>query len=377
MEKFSIHSRTCRIFAGALLLISLAAGPLDAAPKKKTASKKPKTTKPAPAKVVQKKPEPPPPPPLAPGELPLAARAALALDIKEGTVLYEKNADAREYPASATKILTALLVLEAGDLDRLVTVELDDTKVEPSALYIKPGETYPRKHLLYALLLKSANDVAMALARDHSGSVAAFAERMTKRAAELGAKDTRFTNPHGLHHAQHYTTARDLSLIARAAMQNPLFREIVATPDAMMPKGEELVKLKNHNKLLGMLDGCNGVKTGYTVPAQQVLVSSAMREGREVLSVVLHTNKPGIWVDSKMMLLDGLKKLGLALAPAELALLPPPVDPNAVPPPAEGAPGIQPGKPAPGAAAPAPAAALTPGAKPVAVEPTTTLVPVK
>lgn len=363
MEKFSLHRQAGRFCAGALLLLSLAVAPLDAATKKKTPPKKPKTSKPAPAKVVEKKPE-PPPMPLAPGELPLAARAALSLDLKDGKVLYEKNADAREFPASATKILTALLVIEGGDLDRLVTVELGDTKVEPSALYIKPGETYPRKHLLYALLLKSANDVAMALARDHSGSVAAFAERMTQRAAELGAKDTRFSNPHGLHHAQHYTTARDLALIARVAMQNPMFREIVATPDAMLPKGEELVKLKNHNKLLGMLDGCNGVKTGYTIPAQQVLVSSAMREGCEVLSIVLHTNKPGIWVDSKMLLLDGLKKLGLMLKPEELALLPAEVDPNAPP---------APGTPTPGPATPAPrAAAATP-----MPEPTTTLAPVK
>jgi serine-type D-Ala-D-Ala carboxypeptidase (penicillin-binding protein 5/6) len=321
MAKSLFHSVA---WFAALALLGSAAAPLHGAPKKKSPGKTPSKplsskSKSSSSKAAAKKPEPPPsPPPLAPGELPLAARAALSMDLKTGAVLYEKNADALEYPASATKILTALLVIEAGDLDRLVTVELSDTKVEPSALEIKPGETYPRRHLLYALLLKSANDVAMALGRDHSGSVAAFAERMTQRAAELGAKESHFTNPHGLHNAHHFTTARDLALIARAAMQNPTFREIVATPEAFLPKGTEMVKLRNHNRLLKMMVGVTGVKTGYTGPAQQVLVSSAIREGCEVLSVVLHTNKPGIWEDSKLLLKDGLVKLGVVLPPGEL-----------------------------------------------------------
>lgn len=302
MAKSILHSAT---LLGVIAWLGASLMPALAAPKKSSTPKK---------TVVKKVQTPtPPPPPLAPGELPLAARAALCLDMKTGAVLYEKNADVMEYPASATKILTALLVIEAGDLDKVVTVELGDTKVEPSALEIKPGETYPRKQLLYALLLKSANDVAMALARDHSGSVTAFTEKMTQRASELGAKESHFTNPHGLHNPHHFTTARDLAQIARVAMQNPLFREIVATPETMMAKGTEMVKLRNHNRLLAMMPGCNGVKTGYTVPAQQVLVSSAIMEGQEVLSVVLHTNKPGIWEDSKLLLKDGLTKLGVTV----------------------------------------------------------------
>lgn len=276
----------------------------------KTAHKK-SPPKSAVKKPVVKKAEPPPPPPapLAPGELPLAARSALCLDLKTGKVLYEKEADEMEYPASATKILTALLVIEAGDLDRLVEVQIEDTKVEPSALEFKPGESYARRDLLYALLLKSANDVALALARDNAGSVEAFAEKMNKRAEGLGASSSHFVNPHGLHDPHHFTTARDLAAIARAAMQDETFREIVSTLEKRMMRGEEEVLLRNHNKLLGKLPGCTGIKTGFTRHAQQVLVSGAMCEGCEVISVVLHTNKPGIWEDSKMLLTDGLEKL--------------------------------------------------------------------
>lgn len=359
------------ILLAALLLLGLFAAPSFAATKKKAPAKKPATksvSKPV-AKRTPKAPEPPEPPaaPLAPGELPLAARAALSLDLQTGKVLYEKNADATEFPASSTKILTALLVIEAGNLDQIVTVQPEDTKVEPSALEMKPGETYTRRDLLFALLLKSANDVAMALARDNAGSVAAFADKMNQRAAALGAKNSHFVNPHGLHNLQHFTTARDLALIARTAMQNPLFRTIVATPDAMVPKGGEMVKVHNHNRLLGMMVGCNGVKTGYTVPAQQVLVSSAVREGREVVSVVLHTNKPGIWEDSKLLLMDGFIKLGLNIPPAEL-------------PAALQAPTAAPGTPAPGTppatTPPAPAAAAVPApTRPIAAEGTSSIVP--
>lgn len=271
---------------------------------------------------------------LAPGELPLFARSAMLLDAETGATLYEKNPDALEYPASATKILTALIVLESGDLDKLVTVEDSDTKVEPSALNIKPGETYPRRALLYALLLKSANDVAMCLARDNAGSVAAFAEKMTQRAHALGAESSHFQNPHGLHDNHHYTTARDLARIGNAAMKNPVFREIVATPEAWIRKADEWVLFRNHNRLLSRMTECIGVKTGYTGKAQQVLVSAAARDGKEVISVVLHTNKPGIWDDSKLLLNHGLTKLTAPPAPAPT----PEATPTAAPAPAPGTP---------------------------------------
>src|SRR6202047_3601828 len=237
----------------------------------------------------------------------VVAQSAAVVDSYSGDFLFAKNENAKQYPASSTKILTALIVIESGDLDHLVTVDLADTKVEPSNLELKPGEQYTRRQLLYGLLLKSANDVAMALARDNAGSVEAFAEKMNRRAEELGATNSHFANPHGLHEPDHYTTAHDLALIARAAMEQPFFRQVVSTIyyTWKSPKGT-VYQLRNHNRLLRHFAGCNGLKTGYTRAAQQVLVSSALREGHEVISVVLHTNKPGIWEDSKALLTYGL-----------------------------------------------------------------------
>jgi serine-type D-Ala-D-Ala carboxypeptidase (penicillin-binding protein 5/6) len=245
----------------------------------------------------------------------VVAQSAAVVDSYSGDFLFAKNENAKQYPASSTKILTALIVIESGDLDHLVTVDLADTKVEPSSLGLKPGEQYTRRQLLYGLLLKSANDVAMVLARDNAGSIPAFAEKMNLRAAELGATSSHFVNPHGLHDPNHYTTAHDLVLIGRAAMQQPLFREIVSTIyyTWKAPSGQ-IDQLRNHNRLLRHFAGCNGLKTGYTRIAQQVLVSSALRGGHEVISVVLHTDKPGIWDDSKALLSYGLVKLG---CPAE------------------------------------------------------------
>ena len=248
-------------------------------------------------------------------DLSLAAQSAALVDLYSGEFLYAKNPDAKEYPASSTKILTALIVIEAGNLDQIVTVAPEDTKVEPSSLNLRPGQQFTRRQLLFGMLLKSANDVAMCLARDNAGSVPAFAEKMNLRAAELGATSSHFVNPHGLHDPNHYTTAHDLVLIARAAMQQPLFRQVVSTIyyTWRTPTGQ-VEELRNHNRLLRHFAGCNGLKTGYTRPAQQVLVSSALRGGHEVISVVLHTDKPGIWVDSKTLLTYGLIKLG---CPAE------------------------------------------------------------
>ena len=253
--------------------------------------------------------------PTGEGEPNVVAQSAAVIDSYTGEFLLLKNENALQYPASSTKILTALLVIEAGDLDKLVTVDLSDTKVEPSNLELKPGEQYTRRQLVYGLMLKSANDVAMALARDNAGSVEAFAEKMNRRAEELGATNSHFANPHGLHEPNHYTTAHDLALIARAAMEQPFFRQVVSTIyyTWKSPKGT-VYQLRNHNRLLRHFAGCNGLKTGYTRAAQQVLVSSALRDGHEVISVVLHTDKPGIWEDSKALLTYGLIKVGCSAA---------------------------------------------------------------
>jgi len=281
-----------------LLAASVAlSGVVVAAPKKKPVTRV--TPKAAPAT----------PPPAAPGELPLYAEGAIVIDAFTGETLYEKNADVRYYPASTTKVMTALLIIEAGDLDREVEITEEDSRVGESGLDIKPGERYSRAQMLRGLMLKSANDVAHALGRDNAGSMAEFALKMTIRAKELGAPNTSFRNPHGLHHPEHYTTARDLATIARAAMQQPLFRQIIVTPIFNWPAATGPRPLANRNKLLAQFPGCTGIKTGFTNPAQHTFVGGALRGGREVISAVLRDTRQGKWDDSMLLLSYGLQRL--------------------------------------------------------------------
>ena len=298
-------ARLLRSFPLLLAALVVWSSGVVAAPKKKPA-------KPAgPASAVAPQPAASPSlPPTAPGELPLFAAGAIVIDGFTGESLYEKNADAPQYPASTTKIMTALLVIEAGELDRPVEVTLEDSKVGESSLEIKPGQTYTRRQMLYGLMLKSANDVAHALGRDNAGSIEEFAQKMTTRARELGATNTSFRNPNGLHDRDHYCSPRDLAMITRAAMQQPFFRQVVSTRDYDWVADTGSRPLNNHNRLLGKFPGCTGVKTGYTIPAQQVLVSAALRGNREVIAVVMHTNKPGIWDDSMLLLSYGLEHSG-------------------------------------------------------------------
>ena len=254
---------------------------------------------------------------LQPGDLPLTAQGAIVIDGLTGRTLYEKNSDTPFYPASTTKVMTALLVIEAGDLDREIVIAEEDSKVGESSLQIKPGDRYTRRQMLYGLMLKSANDVAHALGRDNAGSAEAFALKMTRRAQELGATNTSFRNAHGLHHVEHFTTPRDLALIARYAMNQPLFRTVVSTQkyqwvryaSAEQAGGKaapEIWNLSNHNRLLTRFDGCTGVKTGYTNPAQHTLVSAALRSPREVIAVVMKDGKLQKWEDSMLLLTHGL-----------------------------------------------------------------------
>ena len=254
---------------------------------------------------------------LEPGELPLSAAGAIVIDGQSGKTLYELNAETPQFPASTTKTMTALLMIEAGDLDKEVVVAEEEAKVGESSLQLRPGERYTRRQMLYGLMLKSANDVAHSLGRDNAGSIEAFAQKMTKRARELGAKNTNFKNPHGLHNVEHYTTPHDLAIIARYAMQQPLFRQIVSTkryswvratpPDMVPPSNPEIWPLSNHNALLTKFEGCTGVKTGYTNPAQHTLISAALRANREVVAVVMHDGKREKWEDSMLLLTHGLE----------------------------------------------------------------------
>jgi D-alanyl-D-alanine carboxypeptidase (penicillin-binding protein 5/6) len=309
---------TTRLFAALLLLCPLGG---EAAPKKKKKRPAPepaepelrlrsRSATPAPARAATAPTQTRSARTGAKGELPIVARGAILLDAYTGQPVYEKNADTPEYPASTTKILTALLVIEAGDLDREVEITAEDSKVGESSLQLLPGERYTRRQMLFGLMLKSANDVAHALGRDNAGTAEAFAAKMTQRAKELGATNSNFRNANGLHDPQHFTSPRDLARISRAAMDQPYFRQVVGTKRYTWKRnysGEQW-QLSNHNRLLGVFPGCTGVKTGYTNPAQQVLVSAALRDQREFICVVMHDQKPANWEDSKLLLNYGFQR---------------------------------------------------------------------
>jgi D-alanyl-D-alanine carboxypeptidase (penicillin-binding protein 5/6) len=192
-------------------------------------------------------------------------------------------------------------------LDQPVRVEAIDTLAEPVKLNIKPGDVYQRIDLLRALLVKSPNDVARCLARDHAGSIEAFAEVMNRRAMALGATHSHFVNPNGLPMPGQYSTARDLSLVARAAYANPTIRSIVCLPQLVFRYANGRTReLENTNKVLRRFPYCNGMKTGYTEAAGHRLISSASRPGRDVIVVVLGDSKSGVWRDSAALLQWGL-----------------------------------------------------------------------
>ena len=194
----------------------------------------------------------------------ISAKSAILIDANSGRVLYEHNAFEKLPMASTTKIMTGLLACESDKLNEAVKVSPFASGTEGSSLWLKVGEKLKLQDLTYGLMLKSGNDAAVAIAEYLGGSVNAFTLLMNKRAREIGAVNTNFENPHGLDSDGHYTTAYDLALIAREAMKNEKFREIVSTKTYSIPmQGEKWDRaLKNHNKLLWRYDGCTGVKTG-------------------------------------------------------------------------------------------------------------------
>lgn len=230
----------------------------------------------------------------------VSARGAILIEASSGRVLMEKNADAALEPASTTKIMTALLAIESGMLDRIVTVSDRAAGTEGSSLYLKTGETLPLLELVYGLMLQSGNDAAIAIAEAVEGNVEAFVERMNAKADLLGLRQTHFENPNGLHAAGHHTTARELCAIATAAMQNPIFREVVATQSRTAKNCSAPHTFRNKNKFLTQYEGCNGVKTGYTKAAGKCLVFAAQRNGMQLIGVIL--NAPNMWDDARALL---------------------------------------------------------------------------
>ena len=232
----------------------------------------------------------------------LSATSAVLMEAESGRLLYAKNADTPLPMASTTKIMTALVALECASPDRVITVAPEAVGVEGSSVYLTEGEELTLEELLYALLLESANDAATAIAVGLSRSTEAFAEQMNRKAAELGLTRTHFTNPHGLDHPEHYTTAHELAVIAQAALKNETIRTIVSTRKATIPhSGEDGVRLLvNHNKLLRTYEGCIGVKTGYTRSSGRCLVSAAERDGVTLIAVTIRD--PNDWQDHSALL---------------------------------------------------------------------------
>ena len=214
----------------------------------------------------------------------------IVIETLSNRVLYGKNAYDKMYMASTTKILTAITVIENADVNEVVTVTAETVGVEGSSIYLEAGEKMTVKDLLYGLMLRSGNDCAETLAVYCSGSIADFVSLMNDTAEKIGATSSNFVNPHGLHDDEHYTTAYDLALITCYALKNPIFREIVSAKYADVPFTTRNSKrrLINKNKMLSRLEGCTGVKTGYTKKAGRCLVTSCERQGMEVVCVVLN-----------------------------------------------------------------------------------------
>jgi D-alanyl-D-alanine carboxypeptidase (penicillin-binding protein 5/6) len=234
------------------------------------------------------------------------ASSVLVLDARTGQVLYEKNADEHRPAASTQKLLTGLIVAESGNLSAPVTVDVSDTWAEPVKLNIQPGETYRRYDLLNVMLVHSMNDVARCLARDNAGSVEAFADKMNKKAAELGMTESHFVNPNGLPIPDQYSTARDMSKVAFAVYHNTLLRSIICQKQVTFTYADGRQRtFDTTNHVLLTYPLCNGMKTGYTDAAGHCLISSASNGSRDIISVVLGDNGY-VWRDSYNLLAWGI-----------------------------------------------------------------------
>ena len=240
----------------------------------------------------------------------VSAESAVLID-ESGQILYEKNANAKGYPASTTKIMTALVVLEKLDelglgTDSEVIVPEEAVGIEGSSIYLKKGERISIEELLYGLMLQSGNDSAAALAMCVGGSLGNFVSMMNEKAEVLGCSGTHFTNPSGLYDENHYTTASDLAKIAHEAMKREDFRKIVSAKDWQNADGSR--SFHNKNKTVFQYDGATGIKIGFTKASGRTLAASAERDGRQMIAVVL---RDGNWFSDTYALMDyGFKQGG-------------------------------------------------------------------
>lgn len=231
----------------------------------------------------------------------VSAAAAVLMDADSGRLLYEKNGEKRMLIASTTKLMTALVALEQGGLQQEITVT-GGHMAEGSSMYLRPGEKLTLETLLYGLLLCSGNDAALAVT-ECMGGVAPFVARMNEKAAELGMENTHFANPNGLDDEEHYSTAEDMAKLAVAAMDDPVLRRVASTRTARIG-GRTLT---NHNKLLSRVEGCVGLKTGYTRAAGRTLVSCAERDGVRLVAVTLQDGDD--WNDHASLYEQGFRVL--------------------------------------------------------------------
>lgn len=239
----------------------------------------------------------------------IAGQSAIVIDIASGRVLYAKNADTPRAVASTQKIITALCVLDSGNIDKSVTIAPSDANCAPTKLGIKAGEVYTRRELVKALIVKSGNDLGRALARDIGGSQEGFSAMMNQKAASLGMRRSHFCNPHGLTEPGQHSTARDMAIAARAAYQNPLFRSFCSTKAYTFRFNDGSTRLiENTNKVLKNLPYCNGMKTGTTDASGRCLISTGSLNGRSVAVVVLKSNSKNIWSDSSKLLRWALER---------------------------------------------------------------------
>ncbi|MBO4309392.1 MAG: D-alanyl-D-alanine carboxypeptidase [Clostridia bacterium] len=247
----------------------------------------------------------------------VSAQSAALMEAESGEFLFEKEADVRLPMASTTKIMTALVALEHAAPETVITVAHEAVGTEGSSVYLFEGEQLTLEQLLYALLLSSANDAAVAIAYGVAGGVEPFAALMNEKASSLGLRNTHFTNPHGLDDPDHYTTARELAVIARAALANDLIRKMAATRKTTIPQNGNVGMrlLVNHNKLLRLYDGAIGIKTGFTKRSGRCLVSAAEREGVTLIAVTI--NAPSDWNDHRAMLDQGFSHLAFVPLCAE------------------------------------------------------------
>ena len=237
-----------------------------------------------------------------------SATSAILVDVDSGRVLYEQNADARMLIASTTKILTALVAIEEGDLSDTVEVSREAASTEGSSMYLQEGEELTLEALLYGLLLCSGNDAAVAIADHVGGSQEGFVQLMNEKARELGMTASSFANPNGLDAEGHYSTARDMAKLACAAVENETLMRIASTRQVTIG-GRTMT---NHNKLLSYVDGCIGLKTGYTKAAGRTLVSCAERSGQRLVAVTLQDGND--WADHQ-----ALYDYGFSSYPAQTA----------------------------------------------------------